>query len=76
MTVEASVLLKFQPSSLSEAGAVLDDVLGRAREREDVEVGRVTVTTPPGAVSVSLPAVPSAGAYPPGVPRPPSIDGA
>jgi hypothetical protein len=34
------------------------------------------VTTPPGAVSVSLPAVPSAGAYPPGVPRPPSIDGA
>jgi hypothetical protein len=74
MKVEASVLLKFQASSLSEAGAVLDDVLGR--EREDVEVGRVTVTTPPGAVSVSLPAVPSAGAYPPGVPRPPSIDGA
>jgi hypothetical protein len=75
MKVEASVLLKFQASSLSEAGAVLDDVLGRAREREDVEIGQVTVTTPPGAVSVSLPAVPSAGAYPPGVPRPPGVDG-
>jgi hypothetical protein len=31
MKVEASVLLKFQASSLSEAGAVLDDVLGRER---------------------------------------------
>jgi hypothetical protein len=76
MKVEASVLLKFQASSLSDAGAVLDDVLARARERDDVEVGQLTVTTPPGAVSVSLPAVPGAGAYPPGVPRPPSIDGA
>jgi hypothetical protein len=26
---------------LAEAGAVLDDVLARARERDDVDVGRV-----------------------------------
>jgi hypothetical protein len=76
MKVEASVLLKFQASSLADAGAVLDDLLGRAQEREDVEVAHVTVTTPPGAVSVSLPAAPRPGAYPPGVPRPPRIDGA
>jgi hypothetical protein len=35
MKVQATVLLAFQAKSLAEAGAVLDDVLARARERGD-----------------------------------------
>lgn len=76
MKIEATVVLKLQASSLSEAGAVLDDLLGRTRERDDVDVAQVTVTTPPGATPVSLPAVSAPREYPPGVPRPGSIDGA
>jgi hypothetical protein len=40
MKVQATVLLTFQAKSLAEAGAVLDEVLTRARER--VLVGLVT----------------------------------
>jgi hypothetical protein len=75
MKVEATVVFKFQTSSLSEAGSVLDDVLGRAHERDDVDVGQITVTTPPGATQVSLPAVSTPGGYPPGVPQPGNRDG-
>jgi hypothetical protein len=74
MKVEATVVFRFQASSLSEAGSVLDDVLGRARGRGDVNVGQVTVTTPPGATPVSLPAMSTPRAYPPGVPHSGSID--
>jgi hypothetical protein len=76
MKVQATVVFKLQASSLSEAGSVLDDVLGRARRRDDVDVGQVTVTTPPGATPVSLPAVSTPGEYPPGVPRSGSNEGA
>jgi hypothetical protein len=69
MKVQATVVLKLQASSLSEAGSVLDDVLGRAHERDDVDVGQVTVTTPPGALPVTLPPVSAPGHYPPGVPH-------
>jgi hypothetical protein len=58
-----------------KAGSVLDDVLGRAHERDDVDVGQITVTTPPGATQVSLPAVSTPGGYPPGVPQPGNRDG-
>ena len=75
MKVEATVVLKFQASSLSGAGSVLDDVLGRAQEGDDVDVGQVTVTTPPGATPVSLPAVSAPREYRPGVPHPGGIDG-
>jgi hypothetical protein len=75
MKVQATVVFKFQASSLAEAGAVLDELLVRAHERDDVDVGEVTVTTPPGATPVSLPAVSTRGEYPPGVPHPGSIDG-
>jgi hypothetical protein len=75
MKVEATVVLRLQAGSLAEAGGVLDDVLTRARERDDVDVGQVHVSTPPGATPVSLPAVSTAGDYPPGVPRPGSADG-
>jgi hypothetical protein len=69
MKVEATVVLRLQASSLAETGAVLDEVLERARGRDDVEVEQVNVTTPPGATPVSLPAVSTAGEYPPGIPR-------
>jgi hypothetical protein len=75
MKVEATVVFRFQASSLAETGAVLDDVLERARERDDVEVGQVNVTTPPGTTPVSLPAVSTTGAYPPGIPRSAGMDG-
>jgi len=69
MKVQATVVFKLQAGSLSEAGGVLDDVLERAREHDDVDIGQIMVTTPPGATPVTLPAV-STGAYPPGVPHP------
>jgi hypothetical protein len=75
MKVEATVVFRLQASSLAETGAVLDDVLGRARSRDDVEVGQVNVTTPPGATPVSLPAVTAAREYGPGVPRARGMDG-
>jgi methylase of polypeptide subunit release factors len=43
MKVQATLVLTFQAKSLEQAGAVLDDVLAYARERDDVEVGHVEV---------------------------------
>jgi hypothetical protein len=61
MKVQAMVTLDFQARTLAEAGAVLDDVLGRARDRDDVGVGRVEVVTPPGDSPVTLPPVTRTG---------------
>ena len=68
MKVQATVLLTFQAKSLAEAGAVLDEVLTRARERDDIDVGRVEVASPPGDRAVTLPPVPAAAGYAPQVP--------
>lgn len=57
MKVQVPVLLSFQAKSLAEAGAVLDDVLGRARERDDVDVGGVELLSVPGDRTVTLPPV-------------------
>jgi hypothetical protein len=70
MKVQATVVLGFQAASLAEAGAVLDDVLARARERDDVDVGRVEVLTPPGDRTVTLPPISSPVGYAPRVPPP------
>lgn len=70
MKVQATVQLTFQAKSLAEAGAVLDDVLTRARERDDVDVGRVEVASPPGDRPVTLPPMPAATGYAPQVPPP------
>ncbi len=75
MKVEASVVFRFQSSSLAEAGALLDEVLGRAHERDDIDVDQINVTTPPGSTPVSLPALTTPGEYPPGVPRSGAMDG-
>jgi hypothetical protein len=61
MKVQATITLEFQAPTLAEAGALLDDVLGRARERDDVGVGRVEVLTPPGDTPVALPSVTRTG---------------
>jgi hypothetical protein len=70
MKVQATVLLAFQAKSLAEAGAVLDDVLARARERDDVDVGRVELLSPPGDRAVTLPPVSAPLGYQPHVPPP------
>jgi len=57
MKVQATVVLSFQAKSLAEAGTVLDDVLARARGRDDVDVSGVEVVSPPGDRLVSLPAL-------------------
>jgi hypothetical protein len=70
MKVQATVLLGFQAASLAEAGAILDDVLARARERDDVDVGRVEVVSPPGDRTVTLPPISGPVGYAPRVPSP------
>jgi hypothetical protein len=56
---EVTVVLALRADSLGQVGAVLDDVLARARERDDVHVGRVEVVSPPHdrAVTLDTPAV-------------------
>jgi hypothetical protein len=46
MKMEASVVFRFHSSSLAEAGALLDEILGRARERDDVDVEQINLMTP------------------------------
>jgi hypothetical protein len=70
MKVQAAVLLSFQAKSLAEAGALLDDVLGCARERDDVDVGRFELLSPPGDRTVTLPPVSAPVGYAPHVPPP------
>jgi hypothetical protein len=67
MKVQATVLLSFQAKTLAEAGSLLDDVLGRAHERDDVDVGRVELATPPGDRIVTLPPVSGPTGYTPDV---------
>jgi hypothetical protein len=74
MKVQATVVLTFQAKSLEQAGAVLDDVLARARAREDVDVGRVEVVSPPGDRVVTLPPLLAATGHAPRVP-PPGLPG-
>jgi hypothetical protein len=63
MKVQATVRLSFQAKTLAEAGAVLDDVLTRARERNDVDVGHVEFVSPPGDRGVTLPPISAPAGY-------------
>lgn len=68
MKVQATVVLSFQAKTLTEAGAVLDEVLGRAYDRDGVDVSGVQIATPPGDHVVTLPP-PAVSTRPaPGVP--------
>jgi hypothetical protein len=68
MKVQATVLLSFQAKTLGDAGALVDDVLGRARERDDVDIGHVELCSPPGDRVVTLPPVSAPVGFPPHVP--------
>ena len=57
MKVQATVLFSFQAKTLAEAGALLDHVLERARLRDDVDVGSIEVSSPPGEGVVTIPPI-------------------
>jgi hypothetical protein len=68
MKVQATVVLSFQAKTLTEAGAVLDDVLGRAYDHDGVDVAAVQLATPPGDHLVTLPPLAASTGSAPGVP--------
>lgn len=77
MKVQATVVFSFQARTFADAGAVMDDVLARARERDDVEIGGVDVVSPPGEHPVTLPTpAPAAGFGRSAPPSPPVTNGA
>ena len=46
MKLQARIVFSYRADSLGDAGGVLDDVLQRARERDDVEIDSVQLGTP------------------------------
>ena len=68
MKVQASIVLSFQAKTLTDAGAVLDDLLARTRDREDVDLTAVELIAPPGDRRVTLPPVAGFGHAAPRVP--------
>jgi hypothetical protein len=73
MKVQATVVFTFQAKTLADAGAVMDDLLARARERDDVEVGGVEIISPPGEHLVTLPAPTPAPGFGRSAPPPPPV---
>jgi hypothetical protein len=63
MKVQATVVFTFQAKGLADAGAVMDDLVARARERDDVEVGSMEMVSPPGEQIVTLPPPASATGF-------------
>jgi hypothetical protein len=70
MKLQATIVISYRADSLGEAGGVLDDVLDRARERDDVEIDSVQLGTPASAGPVSLPYVERPPDPPQRVPHP------
>jgi hypothetical protein len=70
MKLQATIVISFRADSLGDAGDALDDVLQRAREREDVDIDSIHVGTAAGAGPVSLPYVERQPAAPRKVPHP------
>jgi hypothetical protein len=70
MKLQATIVISFRADSFGDAGAALDDVLQRARERDDVEVDSVEIGTAAGAGPVSLPYVERRPGPPQRVPHP------
>jgi hypothetical protein len=69
MKLQATIVVSYRADSFGEAGAALDDVLRRAREREDVEIDSVQLGTPASVGPVSLPYVERPPAPPERVPH-------
>jgi hypothetical protein len=57
MKVQATIVISYRADSFGDAGDALDDLLQRAREREDVEIDNIQLATPASAGPVSLPYV-------------------
>ncbi len=70
MKLQATIVISYRADSFSDAGAALDDVLRRAREREDVEIESIQLGTPASAGPVSLPYVERPPDPPQRVPHP------
>jgi hypothetical protein len=70
MKLQATVVISYRADSFGDAGDALDDVLQRARERDDVEIDSIQLSTPTSAGPVSLPYVESPPAPPQRVPHP------
>jgi hypothetical protein len=70
MKLQATIVISYRADSFADAGDALDDVLRRAREREEVEIDSIQLGTPAGAGPVSLPYVETPPAPPQRVPHP------
>lgn len=70
MKLEATIVISYRADSFADAGDALDDVLRRARERDDVEIDSIQLSTPVTAGPVSLPRVETPPAPPQRVPHP------
>jgi hypothetical protein len=70
MKLQATVVISYRADSFGDAGDALDDVLQRARERDDVEIDSVQFSTPASAGPVSLPYVETPPSPPRRVPHP------
>jgi hypothetical protein len=70
MKLQATIVISYRADSFGDAGHALDDVLQRARERDDVDIDSVQVSTPTTAGPVSLPRVETPPAPPQRVPHP------
>jgi hypothetical protein len=70
MKIQATIVISYRADSFGDAGGALDDVLQRAREREDVEIDSIQLATPASVGPVSLPYVERPPAPPQRVPHP------
>jgi hypothetical protein len=70
MKLQATVIISYRADSFSDAGEALDDMLRRARERDDVEIDSIQLSTPMSAGPVSLPYVEPPPSPPKRVPHP------
>ena len=70
MKLQATIVISYRADSFGDAGDALDDVLRRARERDDVEIDSIQVGTPASSGPVGLPYVERPPALPQKAPHP------
>ena len=70
MKLQATIVISYRADSLGDAGNVLDDVLQRARERDDIDIDSIQLATPESAGPVSLPYLERPPTPPQRVPHP------
>ena len=70
MKLQATIVISYRADSLGDAGEVLDDLLQRARERDDIDIQSVQLATPDSAGPVTLPYLERPADVPRRVPHP------